>query len=441
MQEKNGKKLTRRDLALLKKVGRYYLQFKRIVDLERLLKQMGGNVEYDADKESLAHAINGLHYYISYVITKTALKAAEMAWREKFTEREFSNDFGGEIYGELDLPRTIVTYPNRVYSFYTIERGTDAPEFAVLGALLREIYTGVKGLKEQLEGYYKDTDALRIFDLKNFDKYLYQLKDYSEKFRKGKIRTPSKRDPIWLRNAFSAYETLIRLIEKRVTVGKRMKEAKGETDKEILTMLRWKLYEVYVFYLILRYLKEEGYRVRRVKRGEHDYSSYVAEKGKEKLFLTFNVPLHFSSLEGVGDLEKEKEKFKGRPDISLINGKRIIFECKYSSSPSYITQGRFKVMAYMYEYEPDVAVLVYPGLETKVRPETPDDEATIDLDSKIKGDKRYIDFRFRTKGGAIKKVYVAILDPELEPEGEEKDNVNLQVIKSILDEVLKPHQS
>ncbi|MCG2872302.1 MAG: hypothetical protein L7H13_08780, partial [Sulfolobales archaeon] len=258
MQEKNGKKLKRRDLALLKKVGRYYLQFKRIVDLERLLKQMGGNVEYDADKESLAHAINGLYYYISYVITKTALKAAEKAWREKLTEREFSNDFGGETYGELDIPRTIVTYPYRVYSFYTFERGTDAPEFAVLGALLREIYTGVKGLKEQLEGYYKDTDALRIFDLKNFDKYLYQLKDYSEKFRKGKIRTPSKRDPIWLRNAFSAYETLIRLIEKRVTVGKRMKEAKGETDKEILTMLRWKLYEVYVFYLILRYLKEEG---------------------------------------------------------------------------------------------------------------------------------------------------------------------------------------
>jgi hypothetical protein len=95
----------------------------------------------------------------------------------------------------------------------------------------------------------------------------------------------------------------------------------------------------------------------------------------------------------------------------------------------------------MYEYEPDVAVLVYPGLKTKVRPETPDDKATIDLDSKIKGDKRYIDFRFRTKGGAIKKIYMAILDPELEPEGEEKDNVNFQVIKSILDEVLKPHQS
>ena len=310
------------------------------------------------------------------------------------------------------------------------------------GALLREIYTGVKGLKKQLEGYYKDTDALRIFDLKKFDLYLRQLKYYSEKFRKGKIRMPSRRDPIWLRRAFYAYETLNRLAERQVTVGKRMKEAEGETDKEILKMLRCKLYEVYVFYLVVRYLEgEEGYRVRRAKQGEHDYSSFVAERGKEKLFLTFNAPLHFSSLEGVDDIQEEKEKFKGRPDISLINGKRIIFECKYSSLPSYITQGRFKVMAYMHEYEPDVAVLVYPGLETKDRPETPDDEATIDLDSKIKGDKRYIDFRFRTKEGVIKKIYVAILDPELEPEGEEKDDVNFQVIKSILDEVLKPHQS
>jgi len=437
MQEKKENKLTRRDLALLKKVGKYYLQYKRIVDLGRLLKQMGGNVAYDIDKESLEHAINGLYYYISYVITKEALKAAKKAWREKLTKREFSNDFGGEIYGELDVPRTIVTYPYRVYSFYTYERGTDAPEFAVLGALLREIYTGVKGLKEQLEGYYKDTDALRIFDLKKFDLYLRQLKYYSEKFRKGKIRMPSRRDPIWLRRAFYAYETLNRLAERQVTVGKRMKEAEGETDKEILTMLLWKLYEVYVFYLVVRYLEGEGYRVKRAKQGEHDYSSFVAEKGKEKLFLTFNVPLHFSSLEGVDDIQEEKEKFKGRPDISLINGKRIIFECKYSSLPSYITQGRFKVMAYMYEYEPDVAVLVYPGLKTKVRSYTPDDEVTIDLDSKIKGDKRYIDFRFRTKEGVIKKIYMAILDPELE----ENDNGNLQVISRILDEVMEPHQS
>jgi hypothetical protein len=438
MPEKKVIKLTRRDLALLKKVSKYYLKYKRIVDLGRLLKQMGGNVEYDTDKESLAHAINGLYYYISYVITKEALKAAKKAWREKLTKREFSNDFGGEIYGELDVPRTIVTYPYRVYSFYTYERGTDAPEFAVLGALLREIYTGVKELKKQLEGYYKDTYAPHIFDLKNFDFYLRQLKYYSEKFRKGKIRMPSRRDPIWLRKAFTAYETLNRLAERQVTVGKRMKEAEGETDKEILTMLLWKLYEVYVFYLVVRYLeREEGYRVRRAKQGEHDYSSFVAERGKEKLFLTFNAPLHFSSLEGVDDIQEEKEKFKGRPDISLINGKRIIFECKYSSSPSYITQGRFKVMAYMYEYEPDVAVLVYPGLKTKARSSTYDDKVTIDLDSKIKGDKRYVDFRFRTKGGVIKKIYMAILDPELE----ENDNTNLQVIKSILDEVIKPHQS
>jgi len=87
---------------------------------------------------------------------------------------------------------------------------------------------------------------------------------------------------------------------------------------------------------------------------------------------------------------------------------------------------------------PDVAVLVYPGLETKARPDAPDDEVTIDLDRKIKGDKRYIDFRFRTKGGVIKKIYVAILDPEWE-ENDKKDSGNLRVIKSILDEVLEPH--
>jgi hypothetical protein len=33
MQEKKANKLTRRDLALLKKVAKYYLQYKRVVDL------------------------------------------------------------------------------------------------------------------------------------------------------------------------------------------------------------------------------------------------------------------------------------------------------------------------------------------------------------------------------------------------------------------------
>jgi hypothetical protein len=58
-------------------------------------------------------------------------------------------------------------------------------------------------------------------------------------------------------------------------------------------------------------------------------------------------------------LDSDKEtakKARGRPDISLWKikgGERkvlLVIECKFSDDPNYLTAGRFKAMAYLYEY-------------------------------------------------------------------------------------------
>jgi len=43
-----------------------------------------------------------------------------------------------------------------------------------------------------------------------------------------------------------------------------------------------------------------------------------------------------------------------------------VVKCKFSGNPTYITAGRFKVMAYMYEYNADLGILVFPDLDGRL---------------------------------------------------------------------------
>jgi Hypothetical protein SSO1329 len=62
----------------------------------------------------------------------------------------------------------------------------------------------------------------------------------------------------------------------------------------------------------------------------------------------------------------------------MINGgRRIVVEAKFSSEPQYITLGRFKTMAYMYEYGAAAGLLLFPDLEDKKT--DLEDEATLEI--------------------------------------------------------------
>jgi hypothetical protein len=403
----------KRDIELLNKVGKYYLQYKGVVDIEKLLSLFEGTTELPVNDYTLSY----IYFYVIYLVTKDAVRSASEALEDRLTYREFSVEYSQELLGELDIPRTIEVYSMNMVAYYNFTEGLNAPEYSILGYLLRRIYYIVRKKLEGLkyDSNYKMPKYFNFYE--DFKKKYEELNDLKEKFPDGYYREPSYTDPEWLKRAYRAYFLLKGL--ESVKVGTKEKGKGVVSDKKIIKFLFWKLYELYVFYLVVDYLESNGYHIIR-KDGE-----FLAKKGDKYIRLVFNTSLTTSSLRKVDNM-KDVEKYKGRPDISIDKlPKPIIFECKYSSSVSYITMGRFKVMAYTYEYDPEVAVLVYPGLKESQVDYDAEDSATRELDRMTKEKGFLLDFYYNSH-----LIYMAIIDPLRE------DKENLQVIDKILRKII-----
>ncbi|BDC18721.1 hypothetical protein [Acidianus sp. HS-5] len=389
--------MKKRDRELLEKVGKYYLQYKEIIDIDKLLSTFRGTQEIPVSDFTLSY----IYYYIMYIVTKDAVRSAEMARRSKLTYREFAVEYSQDLYGELNVGLTVPVYPVGLVAYYTFTEGYNAPEYAVLGYLLRRIYSIVKGKREKIT---VSTPPLKYFNfLDEFNKELSKLEEVKEYFPEGYYRCPSYTDPDWLTRAYKSYF----LAEKLESIKVGMKKKGGEEEKvnkDLIKFMMWKLYELYTFYLVAKYLESKGYEIK--KEGEE----YIAKKGDKYISLVFNAPLPHSSLIKV-DEEESIDKYKGRPDISVVQGRPIIFECKYSTRVSYITMGRFKIMAYTYEYNPLTAVLVYPGLETEETDVDSEDGATRRLDYITKKKDGLLNFEYNNH-----VLYMMIIDPLVEDE-------------------------
>jgi hypothetical protein len=394
--------VNKRDKALIEKVGHYYLQYKGVVDVEKLLQILDLSQELQVSNEVL----NYIHYYILYLITRDSVNSANKALKERLTYREFSVEYSQELYGQLDVVRTIMVYP--LIAYYDFKEGYNAPEYGILGYLLRRIYEIVS---EKREGI-KIIEPHPYFNfLKDFERLFSELNSVKDIFPEGYYRDPSYTDPPWLIRAYKAYVLAKKLEDIRIGGG-------GEkADKELIKFLKWKLYELYVFYLVVTYLWRNKYEI--VKEDEQ---RYYAIKGNKKIKFIFNASLSNSTLRRVDDLE-DIDKYKGRPDLSLVEEKPIIFECKYSQKVGYITMGRFKVMAYTYEYQPLVSVLVYPGLDKEGIDYDAEDSATRELDRRAK-ERGLIDFWYNSH-----LIYMAIIDPL-----RDDNKYNLKIIEEILKE-------
>ena len=392
--------MNERDRALIEKVGYYYLQYKGVIDIEKLLQILDFSQELQVNNELL----NYIHYYILYLVTRDSVKSANEALRERLTYKEFSVEYSQELYGQLDVARTIIVYPLLVY--YDFKEGYNAPEYGTLGYLLRRIYEIVS---EKREGI-KIPEPHPYFNfLKDFDRLFSELNSVKDIFPEGYYRDPSYTDPLWLIRTYKAYILAKKLEDIRIGEG-------GEKgDRELIKFLKWKLYELYVFYLVVTYLWRNGFEI--VKEDEKRY--YAVKKNK-KVKLIFNASLSNSTLRKVDDLQNI-DKYKGRPDLSLVKEKPIIFECKYSQKVGYITMGRFKVMAYTYEYQPLASVLVYPGLDKRGVDYDDEDSATRELDRRAK-ERGLIDFWYNSN-----LIYIAIIDPL-----KDDDEYNLRIIGEIL---------
>jgi len=403
--------VTKRDIKLLNKVGKYYLQYKGVIDIEKLLSLFEGTTELPINDCTLSY----IYFYVIYLVTKDAVRSALEAKKDRLTYKEFSVEYSQELLGELDILRTIEVYSMNMVAYYNFTEGLNAPEYAILGYLLRRIYYLVSEKHEGLK-YCNNDNIPEYFNFyEDFKKNYEDLNKLKEEFPDGYYREPSYTDPEWLTRAYKAY-FLIKGLES-IKVG--TKEKGVVSDKKIIKFIFWKLYELYVFYLVVDYLESNGYHITR-KDGE-----FLAKKGDKYIRLVFNTSLTTSSLRKVDNM-KNVEKYKGRPDISLDKlPKPVIFECKYSPSVSYITMGRFKVMAYTYEYDPEVAVLVYPGLKESQVDYDAEDSATRELDRMAKENRFLLDFYYNSH-----LIYMAIIDPLRE------DEDNLQVIGEILGKII-----
>jgi hypothetical protein len=113
------------------------------------------------------------------------------------------------------------------------------------------------------------------------------------------------------------------------------------------------------------------------------------------------------------DSDKETaKKARGRPDISLKDKNRerlLVIECKFSDNPNYLTAGRFKAMAYLYEYGAQLGALVFPELNSERRPYDDEDEGTRGLWSLITREDGLVRLSLRDGTGQV--LYLIRVDP------------------------------
>jgi len=130
--------------------------------------------------------------------------------------------------------------------------------------------------------------------------------------------------------------------------------------------LAFRLYEVYVYLItvtaVVRAL--EGSIADILKRGVKVYYDYgkslvIVYSKKPGASIIENAQAKWLSEEAVS--RDELVKLAGRPDVGVYNEVKVIIEAKFGNSLPYLTQARFKTLAYLYEYNANAGILAYPG--------------------------------------------------------------------------------
>jgi hypothetical protein len=136
------------------------------------------------------------------------------------------------------------------------------------------------------------------------------------------------------------------------------------------------------------------------------------------------------------DSDKEiAKKARGRPDISLKDKNRkrlLVIECKFSDNPNYLTAGRFKAMAYLYEYGAQLSALVFPELNSEGRLYDGEDEGTRSLWSLITREDGLLKLSLRD--GAGQALYLIRVDPAEVEDAQEAWKKAKERVRKVLEE-------
>jgi hypothetical protein len=353
------KETRRRNLLQLtgEKYFKYYAKRKRIVEaLEKLLREAPEDT-YGAEAFGAAAAHAALHAL--YVLRRAVLKAR----RDRLIYREFGVVYDRDLVGALDVARSVAAGASGLYASLTyLPSSQNAPEYLLLRKLVERSVKTAKKLAERLgvSGQLRD----------EIDGKIREISRLSASLPRG-VTWLTCRDAgyvDWLRHACVSYRVLRGLL-RGVAVARRAREGLD------VVFLDWRLYEIYIYFLLYETMKELGYAEVECDPGLCRGGDLCFERGTQRVCILFNKP-HESSIVASYDGEPA-HMLRGRPDAMINSGRRIVVEAKFSSEPQYITLGRFKAMAYMYEYGADAGLLLFPDLEEGRA--DPEDEATLEL--------------------------------------------------------------
>jgi hypothetical protein len=382
--------------------------------LDRLLKK--ADEKYEVDELTRAY----LTAWLARVAADDLKSAVEDARRDRLLYRQFQVVYDSTSWGPIDVARTIAVYPGGLQASMTYVPAFSSPELILLGEIvsrslgaLKEMMQGLRGLAQaegedpllkelndavkRLEGA---VDRLRA-EAEGLQGYPVQLSD--EELRAEWERL-SPYVP-WLSRAWDAYRLL-----KHLKEGIRVAQPPLKGGRYLLVMLAWRLYELYVAEIVLEALGELGYSVEKA-----DVNRFVLRRDNEVVEFLLNSDMEGSRLLSVDSDKETARKARGRPDISLwkIKGgereRLLVIECKFSDSPPYLTAGRFKAMAYLYEYGAQLGALVFPELNSERKPYDDEDEGTRGLWSLITREDGLLCMSLRDGTGQV--LYLIRVDP------------------------------
>ncbi len=404
------KSLNARDKRLIELTSRFYLQYRGVDSFSKLSRILD-----KVDAMNLDDAQQVISAYLTYSALRTVNRAINSGLRDQWVRREYLSETGEDVYGILDVSRSLTTLP---FNVAYLQPNLRSKELSFLAWIARETLRNAK-------------DKLNYSAIEPFSFYHEMRREIKKAYERKKLlpepSIPSidENSPDWLRNSYRAY-----LISKRSKMG--IKSRGGRKDVKIVIS---KLYELFVYMIVMKVLKEKGFTI----KGKEGFME--GSLGNELLHLAFNVdPTSYGIKDLIESVDAMDEKFTksvlGRPDLSIIKEserkrKLIIIECKYSLSPTYITEGRFKAMAYTYEFSSDATLLVFPGLLNR-KAKQGEEESTIRIyeemmKRKVNGQVvGWIDLKLRDG----RKVYLVSIDPM------EKMEENFERMKTVISSLI-----
>ncbi len=390
------RRLNERDKRLILQTSMFYLQYRRLDTFSKLKKVLD-----DVEKINLDDAQRFISAYLAYIAVKTVNRAINLALRDQWVKREFSSEIDDDLWGTLDVSRTISVYPFYYASLHPNLKVVEASFLSWIAERVEQL------ARERLS--YSQLEPFSFYE--DMRRELSELREKRTRLLPRPVRSwINESSPEWLKHSYYSY-----LVARRSRVGLKPRSGEvshGFSEERIgVKIILSKLYELYVYLIVMRSLEEMGFRI----WGEE--GDIRGKKDGEEVHILFNVsPNKYDPIrdiiQKVDELREEvKAGITGRPDLSIVRdagmgGKLIIIECKYSTDPGYITEGRFKAMAYTYEFGSDITLLVFPSLHKRKAREA-EEEGTIRIYDKMREHGGWLDLKLRDG----RTLYMVSLDP------------------------------